>query len=317
MPQKKLKWCIPNFVVKSYMLRHSTNISGLYGELGRVPLYITRKINILRYWYKLLRLNDHALPKIVYLMLRDDVEHGITYIGANWAFQIKFILESHGLGFIWQSQDIDTVPFSLIKQRIMDNYYQSWYAEINNSPRLSAYCCFKHNFNQEKYLDIIQENKYKIALSQFRISAHHLQIERGQYENVPHTERKCKVCNMNIIESKYHFLLVCPAYKDLRRKYFSCHYNHWPTITKFENLMSSESRKVIIKLAKAIFFLFLGLRILRPKFLHFRKKKKIFFTFFISSDVKNCQIKKIYIYNAISAFLQCKAPVTHSRFWPR
>ena len=72
-------------------------------------------------------------------MLRDDVEHGITYVGANWAFHIKSILESHGLGFIWKSQDIDTVPFSFIKQRIMDNYYQSWYAEINNSRRLFAY----------------------------------------------------------------------------------------------------------------------------------------------------------------------------------
>ena len=42
---------------------------------------------------------------------------------------------------------------------------------------------------------------------------------------------------------------------------------------------------------KAIFFLFLGLRILLPKFLHFRKKKKnLFLNFFISSDVKNCQI---------------------------
>ena len=42
-------------------------------------------------------------------MLRDDVEHVTAYLGANWAFQIKSILERHGLGFIWQSQDIDTV----------------------------------------------------------------------------------------------------------------------------------------------------------------------------------------------------------------
>ena len=87
---------------------------------------------------------------------------------------------------------------------------------FNNSPGLSVHCRFKHNVNQEKYLNVIQENKYRIALSQFRISAH-LQIERGRYENVPRTERKCKVCN------EYHFLLVCPAYKDLRRKYFSCY----------------------------------------------------------------------------------------------
>ena len=38
------------------------------------------------------------------------------------------------------------------------------------------------------------------------------------------------------------------------------------------------------------FFYFLVFRMLRPKFLHFRKKKKIFLTFFIFSDVKNCQI---------------------------
>ena len=38
--------------------------------------------------------------------------------------------------------------------------------------------------------------------------------------------------------------------------------------------------------------------------MHFSKKNKLFFTFFISSDVKNCQILKKKI--AISAFLQCK-----------
>ena len=100
---------------------------------------------------------------------------------------------------------------------------------------------------------MIQGNKYKIALGQFRISAHHLEIERGRYENIPRTERKCKVCNMNSIESEYHFLLVCPAYKELRRNFFSSYYNHWPSITKFENLMSSESRKIIIKLSSYLY----------------------------------------------------------------
>ena len=55
--------------------------------------------------------------------------------------------------------------------------------------------------------------------------------------------------SMLLAESEYHFLLVCPAYKELRRKYFPGYYNHWPTITKFDTLMSSESRKVIFKVA--------------------------------------------------------------------
>ena len=35
-------------------VKKSTNLTGLYGELGRVPLIIKRKINILKYWVKLL-----------------------------------------------------------------------------------------------------------------------------------------------------------------------------------------------------------------------------------------------------------------------
>ena len=125
---------------------------------------------MIRYWYKLLEMNDHALPKIVYFMLKDDVQNGINYVGANWAFQIKSILESNGLGYVWHSQNLETFPFVFIKQRIIGIYYQRWYSEINNSPRLSSYCRFKDNFNQEQYLDVLHEKKYRIALCQFRIS---------------------------------------------------------------------------------------------------------------------------------------------------
>ena len=71
-----------------------------------------------------------------------------------------------------------TIPFSLIKQRILDLYKQSWYANINNSNRLVMYTNFKHNFEFEHYLDFIQEKKYKVAFTKFRLSSHDLAIER-------------------------------------------------------------------------------------------------------------------------------------------
>ena len=63
--------------------------------------------------------------KKIYHMLKDDANDGLTFIGANWAYQIKSVLESHGFGYAWQSQNIDTVPFNVIKQRILDNYYHT------------------------------------------------------------------------------------------------------------------------------------------------------------------------------------------------
>ena len=133
-------------------------------------------------------------------------------------------------------------------------YSQKWYADINNSSRLQSYCIYKHDFKQEKYLDDILETKYRIALSRFRTSSHSLFIETGRYDNTARTERLCKTCNTNQVEDEYHFLLLCPAYRELRRKYFKPYFCHWPTINKFEALMSATTKKAISKLAHFIYF---------------------------------------------------------------
>ena len=57
------------------------------------------------------------------------------------------------------------------------------------------YARFKHNFELENYLNFITEKKYKVALTQFRLSSHDLAIERGRYENINRSERICKLCN--------------------------------------------------------------------------------------------------------------------------
>ena len=63
-------------------------------------------------------------------------------------------------------------------------------------------------------LDFIQEKKYKIAFTaKFRLSSHDLAIERGRFEN----GRLCRHCHLNMIESEYHFMLVCPLNRDLRK----------------------------------------------------------------------------------------------------
>jgi hypothetical protein len=96
--------------------------------------------------------------------------------------------------------------------------------------------------------------KIKIALSRFRLSSHQLEIERGRYSNIPRDERKCKFCNLNVIENEYHFLLICPLYTSIRQKYLKPYYNSWPTLNKFDRLMRSCNKKEIINLSKYIYF---------------------------------------------------------------
>ena len=235
-------------------VKKSTNLAGLYGELGRVPFVINRKIRMISYWIKLLSLEDISIPKKIYTLLKNDAENNISYNGSNWAFQIKSLLDELGLTYIWLQQTEMRIPFSLIKQRIIDSFTQSWYGTINNSNRLLLYSRYKHDFEQEKYLDFIQDNKFRTALTKFRLSSHDLAIERGRYESIPRNERICKYCNQNMTENEYHFLLVCPLYRDLRHKYFKKYYCQWPTLNKFDDLMSKKSKIAVSNLSKFIFF---------------------------------------------------------------
>ena len=235
-------------------VRKSTNLVGLYGELGRPPLCILRKIIMIRYWMKLLKSEDNFIPKQIYFMLKQDADNNKSYSGTNWAYQVKHILDSIGLSNIWiQQYDID-IPFNLIKQRILDIYKQTWYVAVNNSNRLLLYSRYKHEFIFEKYLDFIVEKKYRIALSQFRLSSHDLEIERGRYADVDRADRICHFCNNNQIENEYHFLLICPLYSELRKLYMKRYYYQWPTLNKFDKLMSSNNKTVVVKLAKYIYF---------------------------------------------------------------
>ena len=233
-------------------VRKSTNLAGLYGELGRFPLIIYRKISMIRYWIKILASGDTFIPRKIYCMLKNDADNNRTYNGLNWASQIKNILDSLGLSNIWINQHNADIPFNLIKQHILDTYKQSWYSSINNSNRLEMYARYKHDFEIENYLDFITEKNYKFALTQFRLSSHDLAIERGRYENLNRNERICKFCNSNSVETEYHFLLVCPFYRELRQKYLKPYYCHWPTINKFDDLMGKNNKKTILNVAKFV-----------------------------------------------------------------
>ena len=145
-------------------VRKSTNLTGLYGELGRVFFVITRKIRMIKYWAKLLKLDANAIPKKIYFMLRKDAENNVTYNRANLASQVKSLLDELGLTYIWVQQDDINIPCDFIQQRIMDMYKQSWYANINNSFRLFMCARIKHEYEMEHYLDFITEKNVKLLL---------------------------------------------------------------------------------------------------------------------------------------------------------
>ena len=118
-----------------------------------------------------------------------------------------------------------TIVFiSLFRQRIKDCYAQEWHDNIENSGKLQLYCNIKLCFESAKYLDVLREKKCISIMAKFRCSNHTLAIETGRHSivSIPRDERICKYCkcvqNITVIENEFHFVMVCPAYNDMRQQ---------------------------------------------------------------------------------------------------
>ena len=99
---------------------------------------------------------------------------------------IKQLLFKYGFGFVWISQNIGDINIFLttFKQRLINYSKQDWYGKIEITDKLYTYATFKSLLDVEKYLNCINVNKYKVALSRFRCSNHVLNIECGRWKNV-------------------------------------------------------------------------------------------------------------------------------------
>jgi hypothetical protein len=57
---------------------------------------------------------------------------------------------------------------------------------------------------------------YKPCICEMRISAHNLNIETGKFYNLDRHERMCSMCNLNVVEDEYHFILHIQLYNNTK-----------------------------------------------------------------------------------------------------
>jgi hypothetical protein len=243
------------FCKRVLCVKKSSHTSAVLGELGRVPLALVRTERMLKYWCNLLK-KRNTITSCVYSQLRLDADNTLEYSGLNWAFHVKNILQSLGCYDVWLQQDTHPVSFGLLKTRLHDQHLQNWNITISSSPKLESLFMFKTEFRFEKYLQAVVCNSHRVALTKLRISSHNLHIETGRYTGVDRHLRVCAKCNMSVIENEYHFLLVCPYYSDLRSTHLPRYYCHWPNLYKFVNLLNTTNVKLLINLAKFVYFSF-------------------------------------------------------------
>ena len=228
-----------------------TNNVLTYAETGRLPLKVWRLIRIFKFWFKLLRTENCILGDAYkYLLMQCN---DVTFRGTNWLKSVKTELFRLGLGYMWTEQN--TLSFSkhfpVIKQKIIDICVQGFIADINSSQRCVVYKHLIDHVTLQFYLCKPIPMHIKKYITKIRLSSHNLHVESGRTNNTPRAERTCFFCNLDV-EDEFHFILKCPVYVDIRKKYIKKYYWERPSAFKLTQLLSVNNVKELCALGKYI-----------------------------------------------------------------
>ena len=224
------------------------------GDCGRYPIAMYAKIRCVKYWLKLLNMNNSRLPRVCYNMLYSHCEAGRH----NWATEVKNVLFTCGFGIVWICQGLgDNGSFMVdFKTRLKDCAYQDWHNNVVSNNRLQLYSACKGLLEPEKYLYCVTPRRYMCVVARLRSSNHPLLIEKGRHLCIERNERLCKYClsqGLNSIETEFHFVMQCNMFKELREKYISKRYWEYPNMDSFIRLLQSDNVTVLNELGHFIY----------------------------------------------------------------
>ena len=227
---------------------NSTPTAAVLGELGRTPISMTYNVKCIKYWLKLLEMDDNRLPRLCYKLLHEYDSSGRR----TWATEVKNLLFEMGFGHAWTNQGVgDQCLFiNCFRDRLRDMAQQEWRNTVNSTPKLRTYTKFKSELSFEKYLTL-NTAQYSLQLyTKFRCGVLQLEIERGRHQNIETQDRICKLCKLEV-EDEYHFLMSCKELDDIRNKYLNNLVKPINTYN-FSALLSSQKEETLYRLINYI-----------------------------------------------------------------
>ena len=238
------------------MLKQYLNVSPrtpntvVYGETGRYPLCINAVIKSVKYWLKILKMEEHRFPRMVYKMMLKNIDEY-----DNWASKVKQTLVSNNLSNIWSAQEVGNERefLRLLRERLVEAFTRRWLHDLYKSSRFMLYREVKHTFGVERYLFVLDRRVFRDCMVRFRLGISDLFIHKMRYYT-DNFDPLCPNCREED-EDERHFLLYCPALRDLQSKYL-IPYVKGISVDPFVHLLSSDETPVIRAVATYLYHAF-------------------------------------------------------------
>ena len=206
---------VQNRALRYYLGVHRfTPLHALHGEFGWKLPYHRHNINAIRYWNRLVIMDDDRITKQVFNWDFCQCNNH------NWSSQIKLLFDSLDFEHIYR--DLLVCDITEFENRLLIKFENGWLEKIKELPKLRLYKEIKRNFSTENYIKMNIPKYHRSILAQFRCGILPIRIETGRYRGEAWDERLCIFCSSDEIEDECHFLLNCTQYSNLRSELYTC-----------------------------------------------------------------------------------------------
>ena len=218
----------------------------VYGELGKHPLSVNIKANMLRFWSRIINGKESKLSYTMYQLLYN--LHLSNVYTSDWIKSIKGILIEIGEPNIWFNQSVNSNWLKhTCKHKLRDCYIQKWFESMYNSKSCYNYRLFKSNFTLEKYLICLPTN-LRIYMCKFRVTNTNLPVHqhRIDYDN----NNVCDLCKNNSPCDEFHYMFECNFFQRERKLLIPKYYWNNPNAFKFHMLFNNTGSKILRNCSK-------------------------------------------------------------------
>lgn len=188
-------------------LNRSTPLTCLNLEMGWYSANDRRKSAVMRYYARLLKMDDTRLPKRVFLSSRNNPN--------GWCGGVKELLKELKLEQYWEIRS--DVPREIFDFALREDIKERVRSEIDNMPKLRTYKTLRVGLEMGPQVKCLTGRWGRSLMTQLRCGVLPLRIEVGRFNREPLKERICGYCKENEVESEMHFVLTCPLYETERR----------------------------------------------------------------------------------------------------
>ena len=161
-------------------------IAGFQGDMGWTWPQVRHKIVMLRYWNRILQLEQGRLPKQLFDFMKE-LNYGLMN-------DMKDIFKQINCTDLFENNMhiVNFKHFSIHAQEtLMSHHIMRWKNVLLTKSKLQIYREYKYIFSVENYCKINLDRHQRSIIAKLRLGILSIQVETGHYSNTPREERYC------------------------------------------------------------------------------------------------------------------------------